>query len=362
MSSVALLGRALGRTGLQCLRVDTVVAIRGVTKRYGDLVALDGVDLDIRRGRDLRRCSARTARARRRSSRSSRGSCAPTPGDVARARARRRARLPRRRAARSGSCRRRSTSTRSSPSRRRSASRRATSACGSPRSGSSRSSSALDLLAKRTTNSRGALRRDEAAAPHREGARARAAGAVPRRADGGRRRGAAPGAVDATCGTLRERGTTIVLTTHYLEEAEELADRVGVIDRGRLLVVEDKEALLSRHGAKALRLALARPHRGAARGARGAGRPARGGRDGRRRSRRRRATRSARSSRRSRPRGLAVRDVETRRTTLEDVFVRLVARDRGGGAGVIVARAADALREGGPPVPARARADAALAR
>ena len=58
---------------------------------------------------------------------------------------------------------------------------------------------------------------------------------------------------------LRERGTTIVLTTHYLEEAEELADRVGVIDRGRLLLVEDKEALLSRHGAKVLRLALERP-------------------------------------------------------------------------------------------------------
>ena len=59
--------------------------------------------------------------------------------------------------------------------------------------------------------------------------------------------------------TLRDRGTTIVLTTHYLEEAEELADRVGVIDRGRLLVVEDKVALLPRHGARTLRLALDGP-------------------------------------------------------------------------------------------------------
>src|SRR5512133_540079 len=59
--------------------------------------------------------------------------------------------------------------------------------------------------------------------------------------------------------TLRDRGTTIVLTTHYLEEAEELADRVGVIDRGRLLVVEDKVALLRRHGARTLRLAVAAP-------------------------------------------------------------------------------------------------------
>jgi ABC-2 type transport system ATP-binding protein len=52
--------------------------------------------------------------------------------------------------------------------------------------------------------------------------------------------------------TLRARGTTIVLTTHYLEEAEQLADRVGVIDRGRLLVVEEKEALLRRHGGESL--------------------------------------------------------------------------------------------------------------
>jgi ABC-2 type transport system ATP-binding protein len=51
---------------------------------------------------------------------------------------------------------------------------------------------------------------------------------------------------------LRDQGTTIVLTTHYLEEAEELADRVGVIDRGRLLVVEEKEALLQRHGGGSL--------------------------------------------------------------------------------------------------------------
>jgi ABC-2 type transport system ATP-binding protein len=51
---------------------------------------------------------------------------------------------------------------------------------------------------------------------------------------------------------LRERGTTIVLTTHYLEEAEELADRVGLIDHGRLLLVEDKATLVARHPGKRL--------------------------------------------------------------------------------------------------------------
>ena len=58
---------------------------------------------------------------------------------------------------------------------------------------------------------------------------------------------------------LRDRGTTIVLTTHYIEEAEELADRVGVIDRGRLLVVEDKRELLRRYAGKTLRATLSAP-------------------------------------------------------------------------------------------------------
>ena len=58
---------------------------------------------------------------------------------------------------------------------------------------------------------------------------------------------------------LRAEGTTVVLTTHYLEEAEELADRVGVIDKGRLLVVEEKGALMSRLGERRLEVKLARP-------------------------------------------------------------------------------------------------------
>ncbi|HET9451460.1 MAG TPA: ABC transporter ATP-binding protein [Aggregicoccus sp.] len=58
---------------------------------------------------------------------------------------------------------------------------------------------------------------------------------------------------------LASEGTTIVLTTHYLEEAEELADRVGVINEGRLLLVEDKHALLRRLGEKRLVLSLSSP-------------------------------------------------------------------------------------------------------
>jgi ABC-2 type transport system ATP-binding protein len=128
--------------------------------------------------------------------------------------------------------------------------------------------------------------------------------------------------------TLRARGTTIVLTTHYLDEAEELADRVGVIDRGRLVLVEGKDELLARHGTRTLRLSLAAalpevPPGLSALGARllpggaalevelqagAAAAP---------------ALEAASAA------GLTVADVETRRTTLEDVFVRLVA-GRGG--------------------------------
>ena len=55
---------------------------------------------------------------------------------------------------------------------------------------------------------------------------------------------------------LRDDGTTIILTTHYIEEAEEMADRVGVIARGELIAVEDKDALMARLGRKTLRVTL----------------------------------------------------------------------------------------------------------
>ncbi|HVI74354.1 MAG TPA: ABC transporter ATP-binding protein [Anaeromyxobacteraceae bacterium] len=126
---------------------------------------------------------------------------------------------------------------------------------------------------------------------------------------------------------LRDRGTTIVLTTHYLEEAEELADRIGVIDRGRLLVVDDKDALMRRHAGKTLRATLAAPigalppelaavgARLEANGLALAVDAAPGASFGLA------LAAFARS-------GLRVQDVETRRMRLEDVFVSLL---RGGG-------------------------------
>ena len=131
---------------------------------------------------------------------------------------------------------------------------------------------------------------------------------------------------------LQGRGTTIVLTTHYLEEAEELADRVAVIDRGRILLVEEKRRLLERQASKTLRVTLtapllALPEPLATLGARleADGRVLAvevppGGSFG--------PVLEAVAEAR-----LPIGDVETRRATLEDVFVSVLgAGERGGGA------------------------------
>ncbi|PNQ01464.1 ABC transporter ATP-binding protein [Sphingobium sp. SA916] len=60
-------------------------------------------------------------------------------------------------------------------------------------------------------------------------------------------------------GELRQTGVTIILTTHYIEEAEEMADRVGVINRGELVLVEEKTALMKKLGKKTLTIVLAEP-------------------------------------------------------------------------------------------------------
>ncbi|MFI4891443.1 MAG: ABC transporter ATP-binding protein [Steroidobacterales bacterium] len=58
---------------------------------------------------------------------------------------------------------------------------------------------------------------------------------------------------------LRRRGVTIILTTHYIEEAEEMADRIGIINQGTLVLVEEKARLMKQLGKKQVRLHLAEP-------------------------------------------------------------------------------------------------------
>ena len=59
--------------------------------------------------------------------------------------------------------------------------------------------------------------------------------------------------------TLQASGVTIILTTHYIEEAEEMADRIGVINKGEIILVEDKAALIKKLGRKRLKLHLQNP-------------------------------------------------------------------------------------------------------
>jgi len=126
---------------------------------------------------------------------------------------------------------------------------------------------------------------------------------------------------------LRDRGTTIVLTTHYLEEAEELAERVGVIDRGRLLLVEDKEALLRRYAGKTLLASLREPLEALP--------PSLVTLGARLQDQGRSIAVTAGPGESLGPAigaialaGLAVLDVETRRMRLEDVFVSLLREER----------------------------------
>src|SRR4028118_66592 len=62
-----------------------------------------------------------------------------------------------------------------------------------------------------------------------------------------------------TVRSLRATGVTIILTTHYIDEAEEMADRIGVINKGEIVLVEDKAELMRKLGRKQLTLQLAQP-------------------------------------------------------------------------------------------------------
>ena len=125
---------------------------------------------------------------------------------------------------------------------------------------------------------------------------------------------------------LRARGVTIILTTHYIEEAEAIADRIAIIDKGEILLVEETAELIRKMGRKTLRIALAAPlaRLPAALAKDGLelieeGRallchlPAQGAGDG--------LTRLVQALAQE---GLALRDIETRQSRLEEIFVGLL--------------------------------------
>jgi ABC-2 type transport system ATP-binding protein len=127
-------------------------------------------------------------------------------------------------------------------------------------------------------------------------------------------------------GRLRDSGVTIILTTHYIDEAEAIADRIGVINRGNLILVEEKEALMRKLGRKQLRLRLNEPLASVPELLRRYDLEL--DQDGcelvfhfDRASERLGVTGLLNDIKSA---GLAVRDLETRQTSLEDIFVDLV--------------------------------------
>ncbi|WP_411838304.1 ABC transporter ATP-binding protein [Paracoccus sp. ME4] len=128
---------------------------------------------------------------------------------------------------------------------------------------------------------------------------------------------------------LRREGVTIILTTHYLEEAEEMADRIGVIAKGRLLLVKPTSELMGEFGRKTLSIDLDQPL--AAIPAALEGRGLTLSEDGRRLAfdydTRAERTGIARLLGDLAAQGITVRDVSTRQSSLEDVFLSLVSED-----------------------------------
>ena len=127
---------------------------------------------------------------------------------------------------------------------------------------------------------------------------------------------------------LKKAGVTIILTTHYIEEAEAIADRIGVINKGEILLVEDKTALMTRLGQKELRIELYEPVTDLPEALRGRGlRLEEGGEvlvyeydsAGDR-------TGIASLIREVSEAGLVLRDLQTRQNSLEDIFVGLVSK------------------------------------
>src|ERR1700689_4060531 len=130
---------------------------------------------------------------------------------------------------------------------------------------------------------------------------------------------------------LRENGVTVVLTTHYIEEAEEMADRIGVIRKGELIVVEDKSTLMRKLGTKQLTLQLLEPMTEVPAALRGWALTLSAGGCELEYSFDINAERTGISAllRRMGDLGVAYKDLNTHQSSLEDIFVSLVS-DRGG--------------------------------
>ena len=128
---------------------------------------------------------------------------------------------------------------------------------------------------------------------------------------------------------LRENGVTIILTTHYIEEAEEMADRVGVINKGELILVEQKSELMKKLGKRQLTLHLAEPLR--ALPAELGGWPLEIGGEGTELHYTFDATRDANIAallRELAKLGINFKDLNTHQSSLEDIFVGLVSARR----------------------------------
>ncbi|AWI85534.1 multidrug ABC transporter ATP-binding protein [Alloyangia pacifica] len=128
---------------------------------------------------------------------------------------------------------------------------------------------------------------------------------------------------------LKAQGTTIILTTHYIEEAEAIADRIGVINHGRILLVEEKQSLMTRLGRKELRISLDAPLSALPPVLQGRGLDLEEQGDMLVHSYDSTAERSgiARLMADLAAEGIAVRDVSTRQSSLEEIFVSMVHKE-----------------------------------
>ena len=213
---------------------EPAISVTGLVKSFGDVRALDGVDLEVAAGHACSGCSAPTARARRRPCASSPRCCKPDAGTVRGRGPRRRPR--RRRAARADRPRRPVRGGRREPHRPReprrwsaastaSAARRPSAAA---RSCSSASTSSTPPSA-RPRPTRAACAGGSTSPPRSSPAR-RCSSSTSRRPASTR---AAGWSLWATIEGLVAEGTTVLLTTQYLDEADRLADRIAVIDHGQ---------------------------------------------------------------------------------------------------------------------------------